>query len=444
MKDGVSGTKWYQNKKFLAGIAVLILVCLCIVYLLSSQQTIKVQAQEIELGDAVSLSKESLLDTKHMDSDVVKDIKISSDLMSDEEKYTYNAETNEVVSKNKQYLEPGTYTVTLTYGDETQEAKITIQDTKSPEFVGFRKTITVEQNAEGFDLTRYYLAEDKSDVSVKTEEKTDISKATTVKNIIVGEDEFENESKKECEVKVVTQEDIKNGTKLTPMVDGNVPLSKDTFEKAKSGEIDVQVEDLNKELKTAYADIQEDKINGTTSFKETENADQYFNRDKFTNEGGISMEALGMTYKEYREFLNENFVDPETGTMKGTYNPETNAMEWQEHADSVANANKGNGSSFSQPSGGNTSQSGNSSSGDNTSSGGTTTPSQPVEPETPACDNTIPAGFFATKAEADAYGQKLVMDALLNGNANSGGYYVDIYTNACGTKYYGVTLKPFQ
>lgn len=73
MKDGVSGTKWYQNKKFLAGIAVLILVCLCIVYLLSSQQTIKVQAQEIELGDAVSLSKESLLDTEHMDSDVVKD-----------------------------------------------------------------------------------------------------------------------------------------------------------------------------------------------------------------------------------------------------------------------------------------------------------------------------------------------------------------------------------
>lgn len=68
MKDGVSGTKWYQNKKFLAGIAVLILVCL-----LSSQQTIKVQAQEIELGDAVSLSKESLLDTEHMDSDVVKD-----------------------------------------------------------------------------------------------------------------------------------------------------------------------------------------------------------------------------------------------------------------------------------------------------------------------------------------------------------------------------------
>ena len=125
--------------------------------------------------------------------------------------------------------------------------------------------------------------------------------------------------------------------------------------------------------------------------------------------------------------------------MKGTYNP-----EWQEHADSVANANKGNSSSSSKPSGGNTSQSGNSSSGGNTSSGGTTPPSQPVEPETPACDNTIPAGFFATKAEADAYGQKLVMDALLNGNANSGGYYVDIYTNTCGTKYYGVTLKPFQ
>lgn len=202
-----------------------------------------------------------------MDAELVDDIKITSNLMTDTDKYSYNEESGEVTSKDETYLEAGTYTVTITYGDKTEDVEIKVTDSKAPEFVGFRDTITVEQNAEGFDLSRYYLAEDKSKVTVESKEETDISKAETQTNTIVGTDEFDNSTEKECKIKVVTQEDIKNGTKLTPMVDGNVPLSKDTLEKAKSGDIDVQVEDLNEELKTAYADIKEDKINGTTSFK---------------------------------------------------------------------------------------------------------------------------------------------------------------------------------
>lgn len=449
--------KWYQNKKIVVGTVAAIVVCLAIVYAITSQPSIVVKTQEIEAGDKVSLTKESLLDTEKMDAELVDDIKITSNLMTDTDKYSYNEESGEVTSKDETYLEAGTYTVTITYGDKTEDVEIKVTDSKAPEFVGFRDTITVEQNAEGFDLSRYYLAEDKSDVSVKEEKKTDISKATTVKNSVVGVDEFENESKKECEIKVVTQEDIKNGTKLTPMVDGNVPLSKDTLEKAKSGEIDVQVEEMDKKLAKAYSDIQEDKVNGTTSFKKVEKEDNYFNREKFTTVGNISMESLGMDYKEYREFVNTYLLD-EKGHVKGTYNPETNTFEGiDENGNSFSidagglgiqpgegstpagaleawQQQQGNGNQSSNPNTGNSGQ---------INPGGTTTtePTQPVEPDVPACDDTIPAGFWANRADAEAYAQQVIMDALLSGQASHGGYYVDIYRTECGTKYYGITFK---
>lgn len=415
--------KWYQNKKIVVGAVAAIVVCLAIVYAITSQPSIVVKTQEIEAGDKVSLTKESLLDTEKMDAELVDDIKITSNLMTDTDKYSYNEESGEVTSKDETYLEAGTYTVTITYGDKTEDVEIKVTDSKAPEFVGFRDTITVEQNAEGFDLSRYYLAEDKSKVTVESKEETDISKAETQTNTIVGTDEFDNSTEKECKIKVVTQEDIKNGTKLTPMVDGNVPLSKDTLEKAKSGDIDVQVEDLNEELKTAYADIKEDKINGTTSFKKVEDDDKYFNRDAFTNTGNISMESLGMDYKEYREFVNKNLLDDE-GHVKGTYNKDTNSFEGIDE----------NGNQSSNPNTGNSGQ---------TNPGGTTTtePTQPVEPDVPACDDTIPAGFWANRADAEAYAQQVIMDALLSGQASHGGYYVDIYRTECGTKYYGITFK---
>ena len=415
--------KWYQNKKIVVGTVAAIVVCLAIVYAITSQPSIVVKTQEIEAGDKVSLTKESLLDTEKMDAELVDDIKITSNLMTDTDKYSYNEESGEVTSKDETYLEARTYTVTITYGDKTEDVEIKVTDSKAPEFVGFRDTITVEQNAEGFDLSRYYLAEDKSKVTVESKEETDISKAETQTNTIVGTDEFDNSTEKECKIKVVTQEDIKNGTKLTPMVDGNVPLSKDTLEKAKSGDIDVQVEDLNEELKTAYADIKEDKINGTTSFKKVEDDDKYFNRDAFTNTGNISMESLGMDYKEYREFVNKNLLDDE-GHVKGTYNKDTNSFEGIDE----------NGNQSSNPNTGNSGQ---------TNPGGTTTtePTQPVEPDVPACDDTIPAGFWANRADAEAYAQQVIMDALLSGQASHGGYYVDIYRTECGTKYYGITFK---
>lgn len=48
MENDDSKEKWYKNKKILGGvIAVIVVVCLGIVYALTSQQTFVVKAQEI-------------------------------------------------------------------------------------------------------------------------------------------------------------------------------------------------------------------------------------------------------------------------------------------------------------------------------------------------------------------------------------------------------------
>lgn len=415
-KGGANIMKWYQNKKIIVGIVAVIVVCLGIVYAVTSQPSIVVKAQEIELGDTVALTKESLLDTEKMDAELVNDIKITSDLMTDTDKYSYNEETGEVTSKDENYLEAGTYTVTLTYGDKTEEAEIKVQDTKAPEFIGFRDTITVEQNAEGFDLSRYFLAEDKSEVSVEPKEKTDISKAETITNTIVATDEFDNSTEKECEIKVVTQEDIKNGTKLTPMIDGNVPVSKDTLEKAESGDIDVQVEDVNEELSTAYKDIQDENFEGKHSFSALENNETYYYLGK---------------YDKKRDDTNPHSNESSEEASQTIENEDTSNSTSNVTQSSDANAGNHSTQAPSQPT--------------NNNSGGTSSPSQPSQPTTqpqqPACDDTIPAGFWADRAAAEAYAQQVVMDALLSGQASHGGYYVDIYRTGCGTKYYGITFK---
>lgn len=411
--------KWYQNKKVIAGIGAVVVVCLGIVYAITSQPSIVVKAQEIEVGEKVSLAKESLLDTEKMDAELVDDIKITSDLMTDTENYSYNEETGEVTSKDETYLKAGTYTVTFTYGDKTEDVEIKVQDTKAPEFIGFRDTIVVEQNAEGFDLSRYFLAEDKSEVTVKAKEEPGISKTETIKSTIVATDEFDNSIEEQCEIKVVTQEDIKNGTKLTPMVDGMVPVSADTLEKAKSGEIDIQIEDANEELSKAYKDIQDNKLEGKSSFVALENNDDYFFARKFEATNAVANQS---SEEESQVKESENTSDSSANSTQ------------------PSNNNAGNNSTQtpSQPT---------------NNTGGTPAPSQPAQqpqqpqeptqPDIPACDDTIPAGFWANRADAEAYAQQVVMDKLLSGEASNGGYIVDIYRTECGTKYYGITFKPF-
>lgn len=479
--------KWYKNKKILAAIAGVAVVSVGITsFICLNQPIIRVKAAEktIEVGEKVVITKEALLDKNKMDKNIYDDIVMTTDLTRNEVKYTYNKKTGEVVTEDQEYLAAGTYTVKFTVNNEENTVKIKVQDTKNPEFVGNRETITVEQNAEGFDLKNYYLAEDKSDVHIEAKNPS-ITEKKEVKATVNAKDKFDNTEKKKINVRIVTQEDIKNGVKLTPMIDGNVPVTEDTLEKAKSGELDIQVEDLDEDIAKKMKEIESDDVKGTTSYEDTGDTSNTFNRKAFTTNGDESMESLGMTYKEYREYVNNNFIDPETGLIKGEYDRETNTYKWvdengKEHSISAdglgiqpedrgdeywdwvnsqqkpsSGGNTGGntggsntgGSSGGSTSGGNTGGSGNNSGntggntgGGNTGGGSTETPTEPVEPTPPACDDTIPAGGYT---DMHAAGQ--VAQAYLNSLIDSGifdqytGYKLIPNRTACGTLYYTIS-----
>lgn len=450
-----------KNRKILLISGVI--SCAFLGYLWFPHSKIVTKAQTIELGEPVLLTPDALLETKKMDKDVVKEIKIDSDLIHNNEKYTYDKESKEVISRDNSYLNVGTYKVYLTYKEEKKETEIKVKDTTSPEFIGFKDTITVEQNAKGFDLSSYYLAKDKSEVHMKTKDKTDISKTNKLTNTIIVEDAFENKTERKCKIQIVTQEDIQNGAKLTPMVDGNVPLSEDTMKKVKAGEIEVLVENQNEEIKTSYKDIREKQISGQYSYQETKHPDQYYNDDRFRNEGNISMESLGMDYKEYREFINTHFIDPQTGTMKGTYNAKTNAFEWKdeigEHqvsVDGVGIRPEDVGNIHFQQAPSNTNQ-------NNENSEQPGNPASFHQDKTQVRPSSIPnhvevlfpghtvwqtyttvvgndGRFFNSMEEAGAQAEADLMDRLLVGEQNQGGFALEsIYHN--GNVYYQIIWK---
>ena len=67
-------------------------------------------------------------------------------------------------------------------------------------------------------------------------------------------------------------------------------------------------------------------------------------------------------------------------------------------------------------------------------------PEPEPEPEIPACDDSIPAGTFLNRSEAITYAETQ-LDYLCDSDWDrwkQGGYYMDTYSNDCGTVYYAV------
>lgn len=123
-------TEKIGKKKFYTGIAVIIalIILLCLFLYTSSKPTFKVSAKEnivVEYGK--ELDNSTLFDDKKTDPDVsVKEVK--------------DFDANKVGDQE--------VTVTFTNKDgkiKTMKIKLTVKDTIKPEFVDFKKEITIEQ-----------------------------------------------------------------------------------------------------------------------------------------------------------------------------------------------------------------------------------------------------------------------------------------------------------
>lgn len=238
--------KQKKNQKrnvVLIGLALLVCAGAGIGYAVSNNNKTTLPLKEdliFEYGEAIKLEPKTFL-SNDVEKNVLNSVELTSDLMSNAEKYTFDKKKFTVTSKDKKYLDVGEYEVSLKYSKESKDVPFEVKDTKAPVFEDFLTEIRIEQNAEDVDLKDYFKANDlssaeitidKQDFDIKKKGKYDISVSAT--------DKYKNTTeKKSVVVKVVDSKDAKkNG--LTETVDGKIPMSKETKEKVDKGETTIK------------------------------------------------------------------------------------------------------------------------------------------------------------------------------------------------------------
>ena len=259
-------TEKIGKKKFYTGIAVIIalIILLCLFLYTSSKPTFKVSAKEnivVEYGK--ELDNSTLFDDKKTDPDVsVKEVK--------------DFDANKVGDQE--------VTVTFTNKDgkiKTMKIKLTVNDTIKPEFVDFKKEITIEQNAENVKLEDYFIAKDKASVTISVDGKVDLSKTGKYEIKVIAEDTNGNKTDAQsCVVVVASAKDVADGKKLTATVKGEVPMSKETKSKADKGEIKVKVDKPSEQVQSIIKEQTNKKENSGSESSSSSSSKPQTNDDK--------------------------------------------------------------------------------------------------------------------------------------------------------------------
>ena len=192
-----------------------------------------------EYGETVKLNVENFVDEK-MNEDAIKETKLTSKLMSDTEKYTFDKKKLTVVTKDKEYLDVGTYEVSLKLYEDTQDMKFVVEDTTAPKFKDFLTEIRIEKDAKDVDLKSYFQASDLSDFEITIDQGDfDITKEGEYVIKVSAKDQYDNETTGECTVKVVSAEEAEREG-LTENKDGKMAVSEETQKKIDSGQTSVK------------------------------------------------------------------------------------------------------------------------------------------------------------------------------------------------------------
>lgn len=259
----ITEEKANNNKKrnlIIAGLVAFVAVVGIGGYILLNQKTDELTLKEdvtYELGETVKLDAKYFLDEK-MSEDAIKETKLTSTLMTDTKKYTFDKKKLTVTTKDKKYLDVGNYEISLKLNDEVKDAEFKVEDTTAPKFEDFLTEIRIEKDAENVDLKSYFKASDLSDVEISIDQGDfDITKVGDYKIKVTASDKYKNKIVKECTVKVVSTEEAKEEG-LTENKEGKMAVSKET-----KAEIDSGKTTINKS---------EDKVDNSNSSSNTGNS----------------------------------------------------------------------------------------------------------------------------------------------------------------------------
>lgn len=176
---------------------IIILVVICDVFVwsivgilwhenMNKSLDLKSKKIEVEYGEQISLDPEFYL-KKSVDGDVIKRTKV-----------TYEGDLEE----GKEYDKIGRYTVRLSYEDEVAKVRVTVRDTKEPQFnkISAFETFT-DVNIE---WSQYISAEDLSKTEVRIDD-TDVDISTAGEYTLKAEAEDASGNKAEKEINVTVR-----------------------------------------------------------------------------------------------------------------------------------------------------------------------------------------------------------------------------------------------
>ncbi len=195
---------------------IIILVVICDVFVWSivgllwhenMNQSLQLKSKkiEVEYGEQISLDPAFYL-KKSVDKDVIKRTKV-----------TYESDLEE----GKKYDRIGRYTVKLSYEDEIAKVKVTVRDTKRPQFnkVSAFETFTDVD----IEWSQYIKAEDLSKTEVRIDD-TDVDISTAGEYTLMAEAEDASGNKAEKEIKVTVNARPADMVDYTIGVDENESL----------------------------------------------------------------------------------------------------------------------------------------------------------------------------------------------------------------------------
>lgn len=192
-----------QLKKLLSGLAGAFVMAGVLAGCSGSHgQDLKVlTSKTVELGETVSLNPSEFLLESPGES-VLEEITVDSDLKTDS-KYSYNDFSQSVSTTGKDFLEKGTYKLTLKYKGQEYPVTLTVKDTQMPEFISPAAVITVPVGSKDFDVNKVYRTSDKDSVTLSVNGDYDIDTVGTYPVTLIAADASGNTNQLEVTINVV-------------------------------------------------------------------------------------------------------------------------------------------------------------------------------------------------------------------------------------------------
>lgn len=225
-----------KNKKktiiIISFITIIFLVGLILIFHKEEKIELKQESFIFEYGDDIINDVSYYL----KDADSTKNIK--------DYKLTNNIKKNSETG----LIEPDEYTLTIKYKKQEETFKVIIKDTKAPIFTKYEDKISLIQDSEDVDLTKYFIAEDLSDVILSVEGSFDISKVGEYNLKMIATDKSGNKTKKDFIVEVKEKEKIPS----TPPVSNNSKNTSNTNPSGNSKDVPKIVERYRKDISDNY------------------------------------------------------------------------------------------------------------------------------------------------------------------------------------------------